>query len=103
MKLNHRSRSVFNKIKRNKLIFVLGGFFVLLISFKVLKSLSRNSFKIIRGVNLENFKNDEKFLTKNPNLNVFFIDADPGDEKVLEDGRQACSVESAGEKFIKID
>lgn len=101
MKINHRNRSAFNKIKRNKSILVIGGFVVIFIFYTASKKLTQNSFKIVRGVNLENFKNDEKILIKNSNLNVFFIDADPGDEKVFEDGRQACSVESAGEKVIK--
>lgn len=94
MKLaSRRFKSFEQNFKRNWLtiflIFVifLGIVHRLLANFK----LTDKNFHLVRGIFLENFKNDEKI----PNSNIFFIEADPGDEKILEDGRQACSVESA--------
>lgn len=93
MKFNHRQRGFLLHIKRNKFTFLLILIFVIFVIYRR----STGSFKrIFNGENLKNIQSEKENLEKNQNLNIFFIDADPGDEKVLEDARQACSVESAG-------
>lgn len=96
--MNRRAyKSLEQNFKRNWLTIFLIFVIFLLIVHKVLANfkLTDKKFRIARGIYLENFKNEEKFLNSSPNSNIFFIEDDPGDEKILEDGRQACSVESA--------
>jgi hypothetical protein len=102
MKLINR-RSYKNLAIRNWLTIFLIFLIFLGISHKILKfqfKLSNKNFIVVRGIYLENFIKGEKFLNSTQNLNIFFVDDEASDEKILDDGRQACSVESAG-KFFK--
>jgi hypothetical protein len=65
---------------------------------------SNNSFKIeIRptfNFSLQNILSDEEVLKVSSNNQIFFIETKMESEKIrnLTNARQACSVESAGEK-----
>lgn len=99
MKTVRRNRSYVAILQRYKfnLFLIVLIFVIILYKLSYNYKIVREKIKIVRGNSLKNFKNEEEKLNFTSNQSIFFIDDDPGDEKVLNDGRRACSVESVGE------
>jgi len=55
-----------------------------------------NKFLEAKTLKLENILNDEEFLEDEKSKKIFFLETHVDEVRILDNPRQACSVESAG-------
>ena len=55
-----------------------------------------NQFLEAKTLKLENILNDEEFLEDEKSKKIFFLETHVNEVRILDNPRQACSVESAG-------